>query len=379
MNRIYQIGILSVIALCFASCGEMSIDKKLNYGIVKRGSTIYQGYVIDGKRQGNGKMRDSIGNIYEGTWRNDTLISGTCTDSIGNRYIGFFNQDAQPQGYGVYQSKDGTYYEGNWINGKRDGFGVAIAANNELKVGEWHHGHFHGERLNYTNNRIYGIDISKHQHVIGKKHYGIKWHQLRIVGLGKISKKKVTGRIDYPISFIYLKSTEGKSLQNSYYKKDYRDAKAAGFKVGSYHFFTTKTPAAQQAHNFLKNSAVKKGDFPPVLDVEPLPSQIHRMGGTKALFNAVRTWLRIVEKVTGRRPILYISQIFVNRYLPEAPDLKAKYRVWIARYGEYKPDVKLVYWQLSPDGRVKGIHGLVDINVFNGYQNEFDKFCNELR
>lgn len=55
MNRIYQIGILSVIALCFASCGEMSIDKKLNYGIVKRGSTIYQGYVIDGKRQGNGK------------------------------------------------------------------------------------------------------------------------------------------------------------------------------------------------------------------------------------------------------------------------------------------------------------------------------------
>ncbi|OFP41347.1 glycosyl hydrolase family 25 [Prevotella sp. HMSC069G02] len=357
----------------------MSIDKKLNYGIVKRGSTIYQGYVIDGMRQGNGKMRDSIGNIYEGTWRNDTLISGTCTDSIGNRYIGFFNQDAQLQGYGVYQSKDGTYYEGNWINGKRDGFGVAITANNELKVGEWHHGHFHGERLNYTNNRIYGIDISKYQHVIGKKHYGIKWHQLRIVGLGKISKKKVTGRIDYPISFIYLKSTEGKSLQNPYYKKDYRDAKAAGFKVGSYHFFTTKTPAAQQAHNFLKNSSVKKGDFPPVLDVEPLPSQIHRMGGTKALFNAVRTWLRIVEKVTGRRPILYISQIFVNRYLPEAPDLKAKYRVWIARYGEYKPDVKLVYWQLSPDGRVKGIHGLVDINVFNGYQNEFDKFCNELR
>ena len=155
MNRIYQIGILSVIALCFASCGEMSIDKKLNYGIVKRGSTIYQGNMIDGKRQGNGKMRDSIGNIYEGTWRNDTLISGTCTDSIGNRYIGFFNQDAQPQGYGVYQSKDGTYYEGNWINGKRDGFGVAIAANNELKVGEWHHGHFHGERLNYTNNRIH--------------------------------------------------------------------------------------------------------------------------------------------------------------------------------------------------------------------------------
>jgi lysozyme len=48
--------------------------------------------------------------------------------------------------------------------------------------------------------------------------------------------------------------------------------------------------------------------------------------------------------------------------------------VWIARYGEYKPDVKLAVWQLSPNGRVDGIHGEVDINVFNGYQSQFDEF-----
>lgn len=49
--------------------------------------------------------------------------------------------------------------------------------------------------------------------------------------------------------------------------------------------------------------------------------------------------------------------------------------VWIARYGEYKPDVKLTYWQLCPDGRVRGINGEVDINVFNGYATQFDDFC----
>jgi lysozyme len=48
--------------------------------------------------------------------------------------------------------------------------------------------------------------------------------------------------------------------------------------------------------------------------------------------------------------------------------------VWIARYGEYKPDVKLVYWQLSPEGRVNGITGPVDINVFNGYQGQWEDF-----
>lgn len=93
------------------------------------------------------------------------------------------------------------------------------------------------------------------------------------------------------------------------------------------------------------------------------------------LFARVRTWLRLVERATGVKPILYISQMFVNRYLPLAPDLKRDYLVWIARYGEYKPDIHLVYWQLCPDGRVAGIRGTVDINVFNGYQNAFDKFA----
>ncbi|MCI7496790.1 MAG: glycosyl hydrolase family 25, partial [Prevotella sp.] len=30
--------------------------------------------------------------------------------------------------------------------------------------------------------------------------------------------------------------------------------------------------------------------------------------------------------------------------------------------------------QLSPDGRVRGIRTEVDINVFNGFQDEWEKF-----
>jgi lysozyme len=89
------------------------------------------------------------------------------------------------------------------------------------------------------------------------------------------------------------------------------------------------------------------------------------------MWQNVRTWLRTVEHRTGKRPILYISQTFVNRYLDSAPDIKHSYPIWIARYGEYKPDIKLKIWQLAPDGRVDGIYGAVDINVFNGYKIEF--------
>lgn len=50
-------------------------------------------------------------------------------------------------------------------------------------------------------------------------------------------------------------------MLNPYYRKDYRDAKAHGYKVGTYHFFTTITPAAEQARHFLKHSIIRKAIF----------------------------------------------------------------------------------------------------------------------
>ena len=88
-------------------------------------------------------------------------------------------------------------------------------------------------------------------------------------------------------------------------------------------------------------------------------------------------WLKIVEKRVGVKPILYVNQMFVNKYLVNQTDLKRDYRIWIARYSEYKPDLRLTYWQLCPDGRVTGILGDVDINVFNGYKSQFESYLTE--
>jgi lysozyme len=133
-----------------------------------------------------------------------------------------------------------------------------------------------------------------------------------------------------------------------------------------------------QAQHFLRNTLFRTGDLPPVLDLEPYPSQIEAMGGTAVLFRNVRAWIQAVERYTGVQPILYVSQSFVNRYLGDATDLKHNYQVWIARYSEYKPDVKLAIWQLSANGRVDGIRGDVDIDVFNGYQTQWTDFLNTM-
>ena len=327
-------------------------------------------------RQGTGIERDTTGRIIVGHYEADTLTTGIRLDSAAI-YSGDFGGN-MANGHGCCVTQDGTYYEGQWVNDRRQGFGFAISPTTHLRVGQWNGDRYLGERMHYTGERIYGIDISRYQHGHGRKKYPILWNQLRITYLGNKNQKNAKGTVDYPVSFVFIKSTESTNIRNPFYAQDYLIARQQGIPIGAYHFFSYKTSGSAQANHFLMNTLFKKGDLPPVLDLEPYPSQIAAMGGPQVLFKHVRQWLQAVERRTKVKPILYVSQSFVNRYLPEAPDLKRDYQVWIARYGEYKPDVKLAVWQLSPNGRVRGIHGEVDINVFNGYHTQWEAFLEEM-
>ena len=334
-------------------------------------------------REGTAISRDSLGRIIIGNWNADTLTSGIRIDSCGT-YQGAFiggrvcrQMNAKAEGHGSYTDCEGRYFEGHWEQDLRQGFGLQMLQNDvltSLKVGEWQNDEYKGERMNYTSERIYGIDISRYQHGKGRKKYPILWDKLRISHLGLKSKKKISGEVDYPVQFCFIKSTEGVSIRNKFYATDYAAAKKHGIHTGAYHFYSCRTSGGAQAMYFINSTLFRKGDLPPVLDIEPTDRDIAKMGGATVLFQNIRAWLQTVGRRCGVRPILYVNQRFVNKYLPEAPDIKRDYKVWIARYGEYKPDVKLVIWQLSPDGRVRGITGEVDINVFNGYQQQFDEF-----
>jgi len=327
------------------------------------------------QRKTTGIERDTFGRIIIGHYEADTLVYGFRSDTTAI-YSGDFAHGLA-WGHGCCLSSAGQYYEGQWLDDKRNGFGFAIAPKTHIRVGQWKTDKYLGERMHYTTERIYGIDISRYQHGHGRKKYPILWDKLRISYLGYKNQQNVSGIVDYPISFIFIKSTESTKIRNPFYANDYTQARRHGIPIGAYHFFSCKATGTSQAQHFLNNTLFRSGDLPPVLDLEPSHAQITAMGGPEVLFRNVRTWLQAVERRTHVKPILYISQSFVNRYLPEAPDLKRDYHVWIARYSEYKPDVKLSIWQLSPNGRVCGIHGEVDVNVFNGYQTQWKDFLEE--
>lgn len=339
---------------------------------------VYQGGFLSGIRQGEGIYSQGDSVQFVGTWNADTLVTGTRTVR-GAQYVGGFSSRLQPQGKGRDFVPSQGWYFGDYADGARCGFGFSVGEKRIVRCGTWRKGTFTGERMVYTADRVYGIDISRYQHEIGRRVYPIDWRALRITRLTAGGQRRTLGRTDYPVRFAYIKATQGVRVTNRYYAADAAAARHAGVRVGAYHFFSTSLGAQAQVDHFLATARPAVGDLPPMLDLEPFDSQIAAAGGIAAVFQGVLHWLRRVELATGAKPVLYVGQRFVNKYLPDAPAALHDYPVWVARYGEYKPYVPLLYWQVSPEGRVQGIHGDVDINVFNGTLNAFKEYAQAAR
>jgi len=329
------------------------------------------------RQEGSSVCRDRQGRLLISAMApGDSLMHGVRLDSTGI-YAGMLTPLQEACGQGSYWGMDGSHYQGGWQHDQREGFGLNVAPD-LLRVGEWRWGSFRGERLTYHPDRVYGIDISRYQHEQGRRRYPIDWRRLRITHLGRrIGEERIEGKVSYPVTFVYIKSTQGTNIVSRYYEADYKNALSHHLRAGAYHYFSTTTKGLDQARHYLQHTRFKPGDMPPMLDIEPSDRQIEQMGGGVRMWEEARQWLDAVEKATGCQPIIYCSQNFAKTYLPLAPDIESNYRFWIARYGEFKPDLHMHLWQSSCDGRVEGIRGHVDLNVFNGYQQHWEDFLRE--
>lgn len=195
----------------------------------------------------------------------------------------------------------------------------------------------------YAHSYVHGIDVSHHQG-------DINWHKL-----------KVAYHRGRPITFVFMKATEGKNFVDEKFKDNFKSARERGFICGAYHFFLPDVEAEVQARNFISQVTLQSGDLPPVLDVE-----VSGKVGTDSLRQGVLTWLSIVEKHYGVAPIIYASYKFWTDYLEDSA--VRSYPFWIAHYYvdelEYTGSWK--FWQHTDRGRIDGIRGHVDLNVFNG-------------
>lgn len=200
---------------------------------------------------------------------------------------------------------------------------------------------------------IHGIDISHYQG-------NIDWDKLQG---GMIS--------GCPLRFVIIKSTEGASRMDENFKSNFHNALEYGFIRGAYHFWSNKSSARQQAYYFLEKVKLEEGDLPPVLDIEHAPKD----KSIEEFQRDILTWLHIVEDRYHVKPIIYTYYKFKEQYLgaPVFDD----YPYWIAHYYvdkvQYKGKWK--FWQHTDAGKLPGIKGYVDFNIYNGSYYDLRQLC----
>ncbi|MEO8823805.1 MAG: GH25 family lysozyme [Ginsengibacter sp.] len=201
---------------------------------------------------------------------------------------------------------------------------------------------------------IHGIDVSRYQSTIN-------WKEVK-----QMNDEGVK------IGFAFIKATEGTSIVDEQFRRNWLEAEKQNIPKGAYHFFVPKRNAKKQAQNFMQIVNLKTGDLPPVLDVEK-----SRGVSVNEMQKEVKTWLDDVEQHYGIKPILYTNIDFYERYFHTGFE---EYPLWIAHYLQPdKPRIenKWTFWQHSEKGRVDGIRAPVDFNIFYGDSSDFQELLIE--
>jgi len=176
--------------------------------------------------------------------------------------------------------------------------------------------------------------------------------------------------------FIILKATEGLTFKDPKFQKRRLMARNYNMVVGAYHF--ARGNGAKKEASFFYNTVkndIRKGEFL-VLDFEikianPVPWCL--------------TFLKELERLCEFKPMVYLSHSYLksNNWKPVSDN---NYGLWAARYGlntgylmtSFKPSSgswnNYAIWQYTSRGRINGISGNVDLDIFYGSKEQLKKY-----
>lgn len=180
------------------------------------------------------------------------------------------------------------------------------------------------------------------------------------------------GKPDWPkvsnsgVKFAILRIHQKSGVDTSF-EHNYKGCKSNGILIGGYKYSYALTPAQaiDEAENVISVLGGRGLDFPIFYDLEW--SQ-QRSLGKQAIENVAIAFLTRIKKA-GYKVGIYCNLDWYNNVLT---DVLKKYDCWIARYPasdngsvqeRLRPNVG-VCWQYSSKGKVSGINGNVDMNVF---------------
>ncbi|MCH5301122.1 MAG: glycoside hydrolase family 25 protein, partial [Ruminococcus sp.] len=149
------------------------------------------------------------------------------------------------------------------------------------------------------------------------------------------------------------------SQKDTEFETHYKNAKAAGLKVGVYwySYADSVADAEKEAKACLACIKGKSFDMPIYYDLED-SSQTH-LG--KTTLTAIAKAFCEVIKAAGYKAGVYANLNWFNNYLYYA-ELKKLYSIWLAQYNATN-QLECDIWQNSSTGNISGVSGNVDTNI----------------
>lgn len=190
------------------------------------------------------------------------------------------------------------------------------------------------------------------------------------------------GRVDFEkvaqagYKFVYVKTSEGLTYKSPTLLDQWSKAGDSGLLRGGYHFFHPLDDPHQQAHRVV--DIVNKlgvGELPIALDFEGYAG-IAGISGNRIVDPAIDCLMEI-ERLTNSVPVIYTGPSFWKyRLLPaDREDELKNFPLWEASYGSAPRPMPWpetiwgthwTFWQWTGSGKVPGVEGKCDINLFAG-------------
>ncbi len=195
---------------------------------------------------------------------------------------------------------------------------------------------------------VHGIDISRYQQVVD-------WSSID----------------EEDIQFAFVKATEGEEHVDSLFHRNWEALQNKNIKRGAYHFYRPSISAQIQFRNFTDQVVLEAGDLPPVIDFEATGNL-----NDAQIKSSLKELILLMQDHYNTHPIIYTNLKLHKRYIAHTFE---EYPIWIARYNSKTPllndGTSWTFWQYGNRGRVNGIEGHVDLNVFSGSMSELNALC----
>ncbi len=166
------------------------------------------------------------------------------------------------------------------------------------------------------------------------------------------------------IEVVYIKASEGTTLEDPFFRRNYDNAKANELKVGFYHFVRARNEeeARREAEFFARVISGTNPDCRLAMDFEVFGDLTR-----DEINNISLAFLRRLQEITNKECVVYSDASNARDVFSK--EIADSYPLWIAEYGVENPvDVgtwnSWVGFQFTDVGRVNGVNGNVDRDRF---------------